>query len=581
MSEQLTTAAKSHREGRYVDAERLYRDYLRAYPANTEVLLALGHVCYQQGKLTESIACLEQACKVEPADPELHFTLGNLISEKGDDPERALACYRQAVILMPDYGVAWLHLGVAYYHAMNYSAAAESLSRAAVLDPRDEKTFYNLGLALMRSGRAAEAGQMLRRARDIAPNNSAIHTCLLFNLHHVAGLSNREIFDEHLRWAARFGAEYPGRTAAAQAPARTRLRVGYISPDFRTHSVFYFIHPIVKEHDRATIECYCYSDVTQPDDLTRKLMNEADHWRDISGLDDDQAFRLIQQDGIDILVDLAGHTDRNRLRMLSRKAAPVQVSYLGYPDTTGLRTVDYRLTDEWADPEGVSDDYYTEKLVRLENGFLCYEPPVEPPFHRSVPARQNGFVTFGSYNNLAKINGDVILAWSDILRQLPGAKLLLKARGLGDPSVRATFLSEFRSHGIGADRIECLGHMIDVDQHLDAYNRMDVALDTFPYNGTATTCEALWMGVPVITFTGERHASRVGTSLLTSIGLTDCIAGGRESYIDLAVQLARDVDKLEGIRAGLRERMRSSPLMDAAKFCRTLERKYRLFAMSE
>lgn len=581
MSEQLITAAKFHREGKFVDAERLYRDYLGENPANAKVLLALGHVCYQQGKLTESIECLEQAREVEPANPEIHFTLGNLLAEKGDDPARAVACYRQTINLKPNYSPAWLNLGVAYYHAMNYSAAIESLSRAASLDGNNEKTFHNLGLALMRSGRAAEAGQMFRRACDIAPNNSAIHTCLLFNLHHIAGLSNKEIFDEHLRWAARFAAESPGHTALAQAPTRTRLRIGYISPDFRSHSVFYFINPILKAHDRATMECNCYSDVTHPDDITRQLMSVADHWRDISALNDDQVFRLIQQDGIDILVDLAGHTDRNRLRVFSRKPAPVQVSYLGYPGTTGLRTMDYRLTDVQADPVGVSDSYYTEKLVRLENGFLCYEPPIEPPCHGGAPARRNGFVTFGSFNNLAKINGDVIHAWSDILRQLPSAKLVLKARGLGDPSGRTIVLSEFQRHGISEDRVECLGHMIGVDQHFDAYNRIDIALDTFPYNGTTTTCEALWMGVPVITLAGDRHVSRVGTSLLTTIGLTDCIADGREAYINLAVKLACDIDTLDRIRTGLRERMRNSALMDASRFCRTLERKYRLFAMLE
>jgi predicted O-linked N-acetylglucosamine transferase (SPINDLY family) len=304
-------------------------------------------------------------------------------------------------------------------------------------------------------------------------------------------------------------------------------------------------------------------------------MDAADHWRNISGLDDDQVFRLIQQDSIDILVDLAGHTNRNRLRLLSRKPAPVQVSYLGYPGTTGLRAMDYRLTDAQADPEGASDRFYTEKLVRLEHGFLCYEPPAEPPIQEEMPAHRHGFVTFGSFNNLAKINDDVIHAWADILRRVPGAMLVLKARGLGDSSGRSTVLSGFRRYGISEERVECLGYMIGMDQHFDAYNRIDIALDTFPYNGTTTTCEALWMGVPVITFAGDRHVSRVGTSLLTTVGLTECIATGRDAYVDLATRRAGDLETLSGLRKGLRERMRHSPLMDATRFCRTLEGHYR------
>ncbi len=577
MSETLIAATKYHQERRFADAEKLYREYLGKYPANGKVWMALAHACYLQGRVAESIECLEKARQIEPSDPEIHYTLGNLYAETHQNTQ-AVICYRNAIDLKSDHGGAWLNLGYIHYHSQNFAAAIESFSEAAKLNTQDAKAFHNLGLALMRAGRAAEADPMLRRAAKLAPDNAAIHTCVMFNMHNIVGLTNQEIYDEHLQWTRRFATEpsiHDDKTSVSRQATENIIRVGYLSPDFRKHSVFYFIHPILKAHNRAVVACYGYSDVERPDEATGRLMEAADHWRDISRLDDQQVFQLIQQDEIDILVDLAGHTYRNRLRMLSRKPAPVQVSWLGYPDTTGLRTMDYRLTDAQADPEGSSDTFYTEKLVRLERGFLCYEPPADAPDPVETPAIKNGFVTFGSFNNLAKVNEQIIHAWSEILQRTPGSVLVLKAPGLGDESGRTTVLSGFQRHGIQTGRIECLGHMVGMNQHLAAYHRVDIALDTFPYNGTTTTCEALWMGIPVITFTGDRHASRMGTSILTSVGLADCIAHGYDAYIDIAVRFGHDLERLAGIREGLRERIRTSPLMDTKNFCRILESEYR------
>jgi predicted O-linked N-acetylglucosamine transferase (SPINDLY family) len=577
MSEHLQNAARFHREGKFVDAERLYRSYLQDHPPHAKVLMAVAHVCFMQGRASESIEHLENARQVDPLDPEIHFTLGNLLSQSGE-LSQAITCYRLAIDLKPGHGGAWLNLGVAHYQSQNYPAAIESLTVAARLNPRNEKAFHNLGLAMMRSGRADEASQMFRRANELAPDNAIIHTCLLFNLNNIAELTNQEIFNEHLRWAKRFAAQNSSdsyQATAARETANTKIHVGYISPDFRRHSVFYFLHPVLKAHDRREFTIYCYSDVARPDDVTRQLMGVADHWRDVSALSDDQVLHLIQQDQIDILIDLAGHTDRNRLPMLSRKPAPVQVSWLGYPSTTGLRAMDYRLTDLQADPPGSADIFHTEKLVRLEHGFLCYEPPIDAPNSTETPAIKNGFVTFGSFNNLAKINSDVLHAWCEILRRVPGAKLVLKAPGLGYSSSKDTILSAVRRQGIEAHRVECLGQLAEIDKHLGMYNRIDIALDTFPYNGTTTTCEALWMGVPVVSFAGNRHASRVGASILNTVGLHNYVALNRDAYVDLAVGLAGDQDTLSAIRQGMRDRMRHSPLMDAAHFCEKLENHYR------
>lgn len=575
MNDILITAERLHRQGDFAGSERLYRDHLQQQPDNARAWWALSHICYQQRRVGESIEYLEQALRIETENPELYFALGGLLSRTGKDLARAIACYRRAISLRPEYSQALLNLGVLYYKLQDYTAAIEILSRIVAIERNNEKALYNLGLALMRVGRSVEADQLFRRACDIAPGNADIRTCMLFNMHNVPGLSNKAIFEEHLRWAAKFALKGLANESAARATASATIRVGYVSPDFRGHSVANFIKPVLGTHNRNVVTCYCYSDVEYPDETTRQLMRMTDHWRDTAVLSDDQLFQLVRKDEIDILVDLAGHTSRNRLRMFSRRPAPVQVTYLGYPDTTGLSVMDYRLTDARADPEGVSGDLHTERLVRLEGGFLCYEPPCEPKIAGEMPASRNGHITFGSFNNLAKINADVVRAWSEILRSVPAAKLILKARGLGDPAGRDTVLSQFRTQGIGEDRIECLGHATGMEQHLQTYNRIDIALDTFPYNGTTTTCEALWMGVPVITFAGDRHASRVGVSILTTVGLTVCIAVGREAYVSQAVRLACERDYVSDLRNGLRERMRGSPLVDARRFCRELERRYR------
>jgi predicted O-linked N-acetylglucosamine transferase (SPINDLY family) len=353
-----------------------------------------------------------------------------------------------------------------------------------------------------------------------------------------------------------------------------KLRVGYVSPDFRTHSVAYFLDPLFQNHDTNVFDVYCYSDVSVPDVTTRRLRNNVKIWRDTSSLGSSELVRLIRGDGIDLLVDLSGHTAGNRLMAFAEKPAPVQVTWLGYPDTTGLDVMDYRITDLYADPVG-SEKYYSEHLVRLEGCFLCYEPPGEAPAVVVNPAAASRSLTFGSFNNRAKINCDVIKLWADILRKLPHARLLIKNPGLTDKAVCADLRGQFIRRGIEAERVVLKGVSATTVEHLEEYHNIDIALDTFPYNGTTTTCEALWMGVPVLTLSGGCHAGRVGRSLLSAVGLDDWVAETEKEYVDHAVAYANSPDALVRLRASMRQRMADSVLCDGKIFTAKLESVYR------
>jgi predicted O-linked N-acetylglucosamine transferase (SPINDLY family) len=354
-----------------------------------------------------------------------------------------------------------------------------------------------------------------------------------------------------------------------------RLRVGYVSPDFREHSVSAFLDPVIAGHDRRWFEVFCYAEVVRPDDTTARFRGLSDGWCSTLGMTDGAVAGRIRDDGIDILVDLAGHTAGNRLRVFAERPAPVQVTWLGYPNTTGLSAMDYRLSDAVADPAGEADALHSETLVRLANGFLCFAPPADAPEVGETPALATGQVTFGSFNNLAKVTPDVVEAWADILNRIPNSRLVLKSRPLADEKTRERYLEMFGAHGVDPGRVELCSWIASKSGHLGAYERLDIGLDPFPYNGTTTTCEALWMGVPVVTLGGDRHAGRVGASILARVGLAGLVAETKADYVEQAVALAGDLDRLSALRGGLRSRMEKSPLCDAGGFARDIEAAYR------
>jgi predicted O-linked N-acetylglucosamine transferase (SPINDLY family) len=353
-----------------------------------------------------------------------------------------------------------------------------------------------------------------------------------------------------------------------------KLRIGYVSPDLCAHVVSRFIAPVLARHDRDAFEVYCYAEVAAPDEITTMLRGYANGWRDTVGEPDEHLAEAIRQDGIDILVDLAGHSASNRLLVFARKPAPVQITYLGYAATTGMTAMDYRLTDALADPPGMTEQFHSERLIRLPKCAWCYNKLADGPGVSELPASKAGHVTFCSFNNFAKVNEPLLRLWGRILQSVPGSRLLIKANALDSPSTQQRVRDWASGAGIDQNRLDLCG-WLSLAEHYARYGQVDIALDTFPYHGTTMTCEALWMGVPVVTLAGGSHLSRVGVSLLTNVGLPELVAESADDYVRIAADLGGDLSRLRGMRATLRKRMEDSPLLDAAGFTKNLEAAYR------
>jgi protein O-GlcNAc transferase len=455
--------------------------------------------------------------------------------------------------------------------------AVTYLKRALQIDPAFSWTYYNLGTALSDQGLLSQGELFYRRALQIKPDLSVAYSSILLLMNYSTYYTAHSVFSEHLGFENQFAKHlYPSSLHYANDPSPSRrLKIGYVSPDFRRHSVNYFIEPALAYHNHEHFEVFCYSDVLRPDTVTERLQRYTDQWRNIAGKPDERVAELIWKDGIDILVDLAGHTGYNRMLTFARKPAPVQISYLGYPNTTGLSAVDYRFVDAYTDPPGLTDPFYTEKLMRMPESFLCYLPDDDSPPVGDLPALKSGHITFGSFNIFQKVSHETIALWAEILKKLPDSYLIMKSPSFYDQTTRNYATSRFLIRGIAPERIELRARMPSFREHLDLYNRVDIGLDTYPYNGTTTTCEALWMGVPVVTLAGNTHASRVGTSLLSNIGLPELVAKTTEEYISIAVTLAKDFGRLQSLREHLRHRMTYSPLCDAKRFTTNLEMCYR------
>lgn len=562
------------KQRRFAEAEAACREALRLRPAYAEACNNLAVALLEQGRMADGEALCREALRLKPGYAEAHNTLGVALERQGR-PEEALPWYQGAVRWNPASVEASNNCGSVLVKLNRLEEAGPYFSRALELRPDDPEALNNLGNLRQFRGQVAEAIALYRRALALQPDFHIAHSNLVFCLNYDPGCEPADLFREHRRWAERHAAATPFAAHSNDPDPNRRLRLGYVSPDFRGHPVAFFLEPVLEAHRREAFEVTCYSNVARPDDLTARFAALADHWRPIHGLPDGQVADEIRADRIDILVDLAGFTTGGRLLVLARKPAPVQVSWLGYPNTTGLPTVDYRLTDAWADPPGETDAWHTEELVRLPRGFLCYRPPGDAPPAGELPSLGAGRVTFGCFNNLAKVTPGAIAAWAAILDRLPGSRLVLKSKPLADAGARRQIQEEFLRQGIPEPRLVLMGPIPAHSHHLQLYNEIDIALDTFPYNGTTTTCEALWMGVPVITVAGRRHASRVGASLLWNVGLPELIARSADESVELAVALARDGERMRRLRAGLRDRMARSALTGASAFTEALEQAYR------
>ncbi len=557
--------------GKADDAERVLSAAARRWPERVEAHHNLSMALMAQGKYPEAIESARRAIALNPAIPEPYISLANTLQTSGN-AEEAVSVYEQALRLQPDDADSHNNLGGALVALGRFTRAAGAYRRAAQLRPDHVLALTNLGNVLQSVGRQREGIEAYEAANRARPNFSGAASNRLYALHHLDDVDPRTVFQEHLNWARSYAASIP-RFRDHQNdrnPAR-RLRVGFVSPDLHQHPVGRFILPLVQHLDRAQVELYFYADGGKSDSLTAELRSAAAQWRTIFGRTDDEAAAMIRQDRIDILIDLAGHTARPRLLVFARKPAPVQATYLGYPDTTGLSAIDWRITDAIADPPGEADALHTERLMRLAGCAWNFGFPINAPAVEAPPATRNSFLTFGSFNNFAKVSPTAMRLWAKVLEAVPGSRLLIKSSGLDEPQTAEHVYRQFAQHGVARDRLQLLGRTKSFKDHLCAYASIDIALDTFPYHGTTTTCEALWMGVPVITLAGQVHVSRVGASLLSAAGLEEQVAKTGEEYVAIAQRLSGDVSRLASMRSTLRERLRTSPLCDGPAFARRFE----------
>ena len=537
----VTVAQDYHASGNRERAEQIYGLILGADPENAEALFFTGVLRHQESRYQEALDFMLRGIAKLPGVANLHYNLGKLYDDLERYPE-AIVEYRRAIEINPNHILAPNNLGLALREIGQFDLAIESLTRAVALQPTTQKLVQNLV-------------STLNYAPDMQPTDIFI--------------AHKHFGQQFERPIARFA-----RRAGENENSARPLRIGYVSPDFRQHSVAHFIEPVLAAHDKKKFEVFCYYNDTVSDDTTLRIQSLVPHWRVIAELSDHIAARKVQEDQIDILVDLAGHTNRNSLMMFARKPAPVQVTWLGYPNTTGFSCMDYRITDALCDPVGMTDSLHTEKLIRLPDCFSCFTPPAQSPTIGALPARNGGEIMFGSFNYFIKMNEQVIETWARILARVANSRLTLKYRSLNSESVQTVVRAAFAKHGVTRERLVLLGNDASQLDHLARYNSIDIALDPFPYNGTTTTCDALWMGVPVIALAGRTHVARVGVSQLTNIGLSELIAADVDSYVDIAVALANDLPRLTQLRGSLRERMKTSPLMDAPRFTRNLERAF-------
>jgi protein O-GlcNAc transferase len=553
--------------------------YQKAIQLNPHIFFTfnnLGTAFRIKGKNDEAITCYQEAIRLNPHFAEAHSNLGSAFQDKGD-LDQAIVFYQKAIQLNPDNADLYSNLGTVFADKGELDNSISCHQKAIQLSPGTATAYNNLGTALQKKGKINEAEHCLRRAVQIDPHNSNYYSNYLLTMLYNSNHDAKTIYLEHLEFSRRY-AESLNLTVVHHSNERDpsrQLKIGYVSPDFRSHSVSYFIEAVLMNHNREKYAVFCYSNSAKEDEVTKRLKEYADKWQYITGISDDEAANVIRKDGIDILIDIAGHTAGNRLLVFVRKPAPIQISWIGYPATTGLSAIDYKIVDDYTDPVGKTEQLYSEKLIRLPESFLVYLPDTESPEVGPLPALSTGHVTFGSFNNFSKLTPAAFSIWARILYFVPNSRLILKWRGFSDRTVKDYAINMFRQRGITEERIILLDWDYSSKEHLGNYNRVDLGLDTFPYNGTTTTCEAMWMGVPVITLAGTSHASRVGVSLLSNVGLERLVAHTEDDYVRIAVELAADIGKLNLLRRNLRNIMEKSPLIDASRFIISLEKCYR------
>ena len=591
-------------QGRAAEAVPFHRQALALMPDNLSSLRGLARLEFEAGATEVAEGLYRRALALDPGHLDTRNALGVVLKDLGRRDE-AIACWQAVLQQAPRHAAALNNLGALYRLMHRREEAIRYLRAALAIEPQDGVTAANLAHALLESGQTSEAEQLARQivareparadghhmlgfalayqariepalaafrvAQTLEPASTTVVSNILFASLYSDARSPAELLDMHREITRALPPAAPPplyRPRPAAASARP-LRVGYLSPDFRSHPVAVFFEPILSHHARDAFEIFCYSTTNAPDEVTARLMARAAHWRDCAGLPDAKIAAQIAADGIDVLIDLAGYTAQNRCAVLRAKPAPVQALYIGYPGSSCLPEVDWLIADEHLIP-AAHEGHYTERIARVDGTFWCFQPPTDAPPVSPPPALTRGQVTFGSYNAYQKITDSTVALWAAVLAAVPGSRLLLKALQFADPVIRAQAAARFVAAGIDASRIE-IRPPVDHDRALAAYADLDIALDPTPYNGATTSCEALWMGVPVLSLRGERFSARMGHSILQAVGLPALAVDSPAALVARAVALAADREGLAALRAALRPRMAAARICDAEAGARALE----------
>jgi len=634
IASQLKKALKYQNSGCIDSAEKQYRYICTTYPNHPDAPNLLGCLLMNQGNYTEAEQFIKTAIRLKPDVYFFYYHLGLIYVFQKTWP-KAKDAFLKSLKLNPSHVESYNNLGITYRYLQEYDRAVSTFSKglqknnsncdihcnlggvysligkfekaekhlltalkysptsplyhreiaslyqkqnlfkkseyhllqALKYDPDCVEAMNSYAVNLKNQGRNQEAYNLLNQATEKRNDYWDIYSNKLFLLHFMQDQSPSSIFQEHVKYGQQLMSEFRPQTHIFHYNKSSKIRIGYVSPDFKRHSVAYFIESILRNHDQKKFSVYCYANVKQPDEVTQSFHKLRVKWRDIYEIPDNDVIAKITTDQIDILIDLAGHSANNRMTLFAQKPAPIQITYLGYPNTTGLPSIDYRITDRIADPNQLIP-LNTEKLLYMNPCFLCYTPQTYTPIKKQPRSNR---IIFGTFNTLAKMNDQVIKVWAEILKQLPQSSLLLKNKSITDCEIQVNIQNKFQTYGINKNRLIFKPYINDPVEHLLLYQNIDIALDTFPYNGTTTTFEALWMGTPVIGLIGRSHVSRVTYSILSALGLSDLMGQNEGEYINKAIQLAKDFRLLQYLSSHLRPMMQQSILTDGRTFTQRFE----------
>ena len=558
-------------EKQYEEAIKHFKKAISLKSNYAEAYYNLGNTLKEQGKLNDAIENYHHALAIIPNYSDAYCNLGNALLEN-EQFNDAISNYRHALAIRPDYAEAHNNLGVIYQKQGLFDNAIRCFEKTLSINPNYAEAHNNLGNVFTDLGQFDNAVTNYNRALEINPGYNEAQSNLFLTLNYLPSTSNATLFDQAKTWASSLKEQTSNNLFDNTVDPKRQLKIAYVSADFHNHPVGYFMTRVLSSHNDKKFEVICYSNSTKSDDTTMKIKKSVNHWYDIIGLSDTDVASLIRNDCIDILVDLSGHTANNRLSLFAKRPAPIQVSWLGYFATTGLKNIDYIVADRIVVPEH-EKNLYTEKVIHLPDSYLCFDPPTFDLPINTTPSKKTGVITFGCFNNRHKLSKDTISLWAEIMNAVPGSRLLLKYKQFSNPDVKHFILESFSHYGIENNRIIMEGKS-PRKELLENYQRIDIALDPFPFGGGTTTAECLWMGVPLISMKGDRWVGRVSESILNTVGVPELVADDKEAYRSLAITLSNDIPRLEKIRKTLREKMENSALCDGKQFTKNLENEY-------